>query len=129
MLHHLAALVATAVDLGMMVALVEGVGMSPVTATAIGATAGGITNYGFGRRFTYRAPKAGGSARIGRYALVSAASMGLNTLGENWVVGASPTHYLLGRILVAFVVSNAWNYPMQKFFVFAPRRSGLADAR
>jgi hypothetical protein len=57
-----------------------------------------------------------------RYALVSGASLGLNALGEHLILSVLASHYILGRILVATTVNNAWNFPMQKLFVFVHRK-------
>jgi putative flippase GtrA len=119
--HYLSSIAATAVDYVTMVALVEGFHLDPVPATALGATTGALTNFTLGRVYTYRATDHPVGGQAWRYALVSAASLGLNAAGEylfNHVVGLQ---YMLARLVTSFVVSTAWNYPLHRFFVFSRR--------
>ena len=122
--HHMAALLSTALDFLVMIGVVEIFAASAAVATGIGAAFGGACNFQLGRHFTYGATYAKTGDQALRYALVSIASLGLNAAGEHAVVQFTPVHYVLGRIVVAFLISNLWNYPMQKHFVFsrvAPR--------
>jgi putative flippase GtrA len=120
--HHISSIVATGVDFAAMIASVELLRLSPVTGTVIGAALGGVSNFFLGRHFTFRSRSKAVSGQALRYALVSAASLGLNALGEHLFITLVPSRYVLGRILVASTVNNAWNYPMQRFFVFAERK-------
>jgi hypothetical protein len=54
-----------------------------------------------------------------RYAAVSAASAGLNALGEHVVLAWAGTHYAAARVVVSVAVSIFWGYPMQRYVVFA----------
>src|SRR5215472_10348200 len=47
--HQLGAVVAGIIDFGTMIFCVEVLKLSPVSATAVGATAGGVSNFGLGR--------------------------------------------------------------------------------
>jgi putative flippase GtrA len=120
--HHISSLVATGVDFLAMIASVEILRLSPVTGTVIGATVGGVTNFWLGRHFTFRSRSDQVAGQFLRYALVSAMSLGLNALGEYVFITHIVSRYVLGRILVATTVNNVWNYPMQRFFVFAERK-------
>ena len=125
--HHISSLVGTGVDFLAMIASVELLHLSPVTGTVIGATVGGVTNFLLGRYFTFRSRTPEVSGQALRYGLVSAASLGLNALGEHIFITYIASRYVLGRILVASTVNNAWNYPMQRFFVFAERKPAKED--
>jgi len=125
--HHISSLVGTGVDFATMIAAVELFGLSPVTGTVLGAAVGGVTNFWLGRRFTFRSRSQAVSGQFLRYSLVSAASLGLNALGEHLFITHVASRYVLGRILVASTVNNAWNYPMQRFFVFAERKPVKED--
>ena len=116
--HQIGSLVATVVDFGSMVAWVQLVHVSPVGATALGATAGGVTNFLLGRSWIFRAAAVAALPQALRYAVVSAASAGWNSAGEWLVHDRLGVQYLLARAIVAVVVSLAWNYPMQRHFVF-----------
>jgi putative flippase GtrA len=118
--HLVASLLATAVDFALMMLLVEALGISAELATLAGALLGGITNFALGRTWVYRAVGARSPAeQAARYAIVSAASAGLNALGEHVVLAWAGAHYAAARALVSLVVSVGWGYPMQRYMVFA----------
>lgn len=116
--HQVGAVAATAVDFGTMILCVQAHLLSPVAATSVGATLGAITNFGMGRTWIFRNRSASVASQAGRYAIVSAASAGLNVLGEHLVHDRAHVQYVLARTLVAFAVSLLWNFPMQRHFVF-----------
>jgi putative flippase GtrA len=121
--HQVGSIVATAVDFGLMVLLVERAGLSPVVGTAIGASAGGVTNFVLGRTWIFRRHSGHWAAQAARYAAVSGASAGWNALGEHLVHDVAGVPYLAARVLVSIVVGLLWNFPMQRRFVF---RDGVA---
>ncbi len=116
--HQVASVIATIVDFATMVALVELLALSPVLATAAGATAGAVTNFVLNRRWVFRTLGSPVARQALRYALVSLASAGWNTLGEHVAVGVLGVQYLVGRAAVAVMVSLGWNFPLQRAFVF-----------
>lgn len=126
--HQIASLVATAVDFGAMIALVELAGARPDLATLVGASAGAVTNFSIGRTWTFRAEGGPLGAQVARYALVSGMSAVWNAIGEHLLAGRLGAPYVLARVAVAVFVSVAWNYPAQRYFVFkktAPVASSL----
>jgi putative flippase GtrA len=119
MRHNWASIAATCADYLVMISCVELLGFSPVAATPLGAMSGAVTNFTLGRRFTYKATTVPAQSQAWRYALVSAASLGLNTGGEYLFNHMLGIQYLLARVISSVIVSNAWNYPMQRYFVFS----------
>ena len=101
-----------------MILLVSGVGLPAPAGTAVGAACGGVTNFLLGRRFIFRASDGRAGAQALRYAITSGTSLGLNALGEYAVHDALGVQYVAARALVAVLVSLAWNFPMQRWFVF-----------
>lgn len=123
--HHTTSVVATCADFAAMVAAVELIGLSPVWGTGIGAAVGAATNFFLARHWTYR--RNDGAAvqiQVVRYLMVALASLGMNAAGEHLFTNVLHVQYVLGRVITAVIVSNAWNYPMQRFFVFARRTDG-----
>jgi putative flippase GtrA len=116
--HQIGAFAATAVDFGVMIALVECFHASPVVGTAVGATVGALTNFLLGRAWIFPGHAGHWSGQALRYAMVSAASAGLNALGEHLVCDVARLQYVLARVLVSVAVSLLWNFPMQRRFVF-----------
>jgi putative flippase GtrA len=126
LIHHTSSLGAAVVDFGSMVTSVELLGVSPVLATVIGAALGAMTNFLLGRNWTYRRARRPGPKGIQmqmvRYLMTALVSLGLNATGEHLFVNVLHVQYVLGRVITAVIVSNGWNYPMQRFFVFRDRK-------
>jgi putative flippase GtrA len=126
--HHTASMLGTVVDLTTMVACVELGHLSPVVATVIAATVGAVSNFFLGRLWTYEGRAGALQPQFARYALVAVASLALNAGGEHLLADVLRVQYFLARVITAVIVSNAWNYPMQRFFVFGDRQRGKAPA-
>ncbi|MCL2778295.1 MAG: GtrA family protein [Polyangiaceae bacterium] len=125
--HQIAAGLATAVDFGTMVALVELLQLPPALATVLSATCGGIVNFTVERLWAFRR-RHGGSARsqAGRYAAVSFGGAMLNAVLLQGILFLSSVPYVLARGFVSIAVSLAYAYPMHMRVVFRvasdPRR-------
>lgn len=119
--HQAASVFTTLVDFSTMIACVHFGKIPPVWATGAGAGVGAVTNFTLGRRWIFqnREGHAGGQAL--RYAVVSGASLLLNMAGEWLVHDVAHLEYVFARAIVAVTVSVAWNYPMQKNFVFGKK--------
>jgi putative flippase GtrA len=128
MRHHAASIIAAVVDYLVMILGVEVLHLGPVAATPIGAFLGAVTNFTLGRRFTYRRTEAPAVGQAWRYAIVSGTSLGLNTAGEYLFHDLVHIEYLLARVITSVIVSNAWNYPMQRYFVFSAPASDDVQA-
>jgi len=123
--HHFTAIVSTIVDYSIMVSAVEFAHLGPVAATPIAAFAGAVTNFTMNRTFTYRAADRPMRGQLFRFVLVSGASLGWNTLGEFLFLKVPHLHYFIARVITSIIVSNVWNYPLLRFFVFS-RNGGTA---
>jgi putative flippase GtrA len=126
--HHTASMLGTVVDMTTMVVCVELLHRSPVVATVIAATTGAVTNFFLGRLWAYQGRSGALQPQFARYALVATASLGLNAGGEHLLVNVLGIQYFLARVITAVVVSNGWNYPMQRFFVFRDQQGEKAPA-
>ena len=120
------AVVSTIVDYSLMVGIVEFTSLGPVAATPIAAFAGAVTNFTMNRNFTYRVGDSPLRGQLWRFVLVSGCSLGWNTLGEFLFLKVPHLHYFLARVITSTIVSNVWNYPLLRFFVFSERRSSRA---
>ena len=119
-------MMATATDFLIMISCVELLGVSPVLATAMSATVGGLTNFLLLRSWAYRRSEDAVKPQFLKYFLVAGTSLALNTGGEHLFFDVVKIHYVVARIITAVVVSNAWNYPMNRFFVFGHGRKAPA---
>jgi putative flippase GtrA len=122
--HQAGALAATVVDFAIMIAGVQGLGLSPVTGTVAGAAVGAGVNFTLGRRWIFPTDDpARMHLQAVRYAAVSLTSLLLNALGEFVLHDLLRVQYVAARLVVAVAVSLAWNYPLHRAWVFAPARS------
>ena len=100
-----------------------------------GAIAGGIVNCVVGYKFTYHADDVSKRAVMVKFILVWVGSLVLNTWGTDacyyllqkwhWLesIGFKPDGYFAAaRLAVSLAVSLAWNFVLQRNFVFRPNR-------
>jgi putative flippase GtrA len=120
---QLASFVASGVDFGLLFLLVEAFGVWYVVAVAVGALAGAITNFVMNRHLSFKAAGAGWHGQAFRYAVTSGASLLLNTGGTWLVTERAGIHYGVSAIAVSLLVGWLFNYPMQRYWVFAARES------
>jgi putative flippase GtrA len=116
--HQANSLVATTVDFTVMIAIVSIAVASPTVGTAVGASCGAFVNFLLARFWVFRSTTAGPFAQAGRYAVVSAGSLVLNTAAMHLFTGILEVPYVAARAAISFVVSVAWNFPLQRVFVF-----------
>jgi putative flippase GtrA len=119
-MHVLAAAAATGADYGLVLALVQHLGLSASEATAIGCVVGGALNYAMNRGLTFWStdPKL---PQIGRYTLVSGTSALLNAGGVALLALHPELDYRISWWLIRTAVYVMWNFPLHRSFVFAPQ--------
>ncbi|MDB4946086.1 MAG: hypothetical protein JWP97_5620 [Labilithrix sp.] len=121
--HQTAALLATLVDFGVMIGLVELAHLSPPVATVAGAVVGGISNFAIGRAWAFRDRHTGSlGEQMVRYAGVSFGGALLNAALLGVLLALLPVvPYVAGRVVVSILVSVAYTYPTHTRFVFRTR--------
>jgi putative flippase GtrA len=125
--HQLGAAAGTLVDFAVMIATVHA-GLSPTAGTAVGASAGAVTNFALARHWIFPAGvRVRAQRQAIRYAFVSLVSLGLNTLGEHVVHDLLRVEFVLARALVALAVGLAWNFPLHRAWVFAPAATARTE--
>ena len=121
------------VDMGVRFALFAWVGLLPFVATAVGCVAGGIVNCIINYRFTFHASEVDPRAGAVKYAMIWAGSLIFNSVGTQllfevftrWhfleTIGFRPDGYFAAATLItSLIVSWAWNFVMQRNFVYRP---------
>lgn len=119
------------VDLGTGFVLFSLAHFAPWVSTAIGAVAGGIINCIINYKFTFHAQDCPWKAVMVKYAMVWLGSILLNSFGTQFVyyilahwewletVGFKPDgYYAAARLGVSLIVSWAWNFLLQRYFVY-----------
>lgn len=115
---QIAALVATAVDFGTLVFLVEVCSVWYVLATATGAFLGAITNFIMGRKWAFLAETGSVSQQAVRYAMVSGGSLLLNSGGVYAFTDGLGYAYFVSKLIVAVLVAIFYNFPLQRYYVY-----------
>lgn len=121
------------IDMGSSIGLVA-LGVSQWVATPIGAVLGGIVNCCINYKFTFRAGDCPVKAVAVKYLLIWLGSVILNTVGTSMLAKVLDSWHILdalgfttvgsfaaARLIVSLVVSLAWNFLMQKHFVYKRR--------
>src|SRR5579859_298849 len=115
---QVAAFIASVIDYGLVFGLVELAHVWYVIAVATGAFAGALSNFLLNRHWSFRAAHRGWETQAFRYALVSGGSLALNTGGVYVTTDGLGLHYAASVILVSLLVGFAYNYPLQRYYVF-----------
>ena len=116
---QLTALAATVVDFSTLTFSVEKLHFYVPRAVALGAFLGAITNFFLNRHWTFDGASKGKVQEQGlRYFLVSAGSLGLNTIFVWLLTEKFGVYYLYSKIVTALAVGFFYNYPMHRFFVY-----------
>jgi putative flippase GtrA len=96
-------------------------GGSAALATFLGCVAGGTVAFSLSRRWTFQAGTARAWPQVLRFLFVWATSALLNSSGVSvlmtWVAS-----FPLAWSLVRAAVYLGWNYPLSRWFVFAPEK-------
>lgn len=122
-------------DMGLSFVLFSWAGLSPWVATALGAVFGGVLNCIINYKFTFHAQNCSWRAVIIKYIMIWLGSLLLNSFGtealywlfRKWTfleeLGFRPDGYFAAaRLLASLIVSLAWNFVLQRIFVYRPTR-------
>lgn len=114
----ISAAVATGLDFAFVNALVN-TGLPAPVATGAGCLLGGVANYTLNRMWTFDS-QGRRMPQVARYTFVSLTSALLNTGGVALLLLLPSVHYRLAWLLVRVAIFVAWNFPLQRDYVFAP---------
>ena len=99
-----------------LLALVEGVGYTPVAGSAVGFAVGALVNYALNYRFTFRSAAAH-TVALPRFLTVAAVGFCINALimavGTRWI----PAFYFLVQIFSTTVIL-AWHFTANRLWTF-----------
>lgn len=104
---------------GLLIALVQGLHVTPVVASAAGALLGAAINYALNYRYTFRSSKRHREAAF-KFALVASVGLLLNTLFM-WIgIELLGLHYLIGQIITtalvliwSFLGNRCWSFHVE----------------
>jgi putative flippase GtrA len=113
---------ATASDFAL-ASLLHGLGAPPAAATFFGCVLGGAVAFSLSRRWTFGGGPARAWPQLLRFLFVWATSALLNSAGVPWLLGWL-TSFPLAWAVVRAAVYLGWNYPLSRWFVFSPEKTG-----
>lgn len=109
----------TALDFATLTGLVEGLGVDYVLATWLGTVVGSLSNFTINRLWAFDARDRPQSGQFLRFLVAQAGSSLWQTLGVWCLTHFLGIPYLASKVITATLVYLVWNYPMNRWFVFA----------
>ena len=79
---------------------------------------GALINFILGRHWSFVANDEAVRGQAIRYAAVSAVSLLLNSLGVYLLTDYLKIHYVISKVIIAFLVGILFNFPLHRSFVF-----------
>ncbi len=115
----LTSLFTTALDFATLTGLVEGFGVDYVLATWLGTVVGSLSNFTINRVWAFDARDRPHAGQFLRFVVAQAAASLWHTLGVWSLTHFLGIPYLGSKVITSAVVYLGWNYPMNRWFVFA----------
>lgn len=115
---QIASFVASMVDYFITIICVEFLSFWYVVGSGTGTIIGGITNFWLGRQWVFRGGEKERRVQLFRYGIVWLGYLILATLGVYLLTHFGGINYILSKITVTLFLAIAYNYPLQKKFVF-----------
>jgi putative flippase GtrA len=115
---QLASSIASLVDYFITVFLVEAVGFWYLAGSTTGTIIGGITNFSIGRQWVFKGGIKERHIQLFRYAMVWTGYLVLTTFGIYLLTHFGHFNYLISKVIVSLFLAVAYNFPLQKRFVF-----------
>ncbi|MFA6713629.1 MAG: GtrA family protein [Bacteroidales bacterium] len=123
---QVSALIGGLVDYGIMIFFTEVFNVHYIISIAIGGFVGAIVNFGINKGWTFHSNSVPYKhpvwRQIGRFTIVVLNSIILKSSGTYFITSLFKLDYKISRIIVDLIVSFAFNYNLQKFWVFKKRQ-------
>ena len=101
---------------GLLIALVQGLGVEPVRASAAGALLGALINYALNYRYTFSSRKRHRES-LSKFALVAAVGLALNCAFMWLGVELLQVHYLISQLATTVLVM-LWSFGANRCWTF-----------
>ena len=90
-----------------------------VAASVIGTIAGGVMNFGLGRRWVFDGRSKKVPKQLIKYIITWTGNLLLTTLGVFIFTHYLGLSYIISKVITAIIIGVGYNYMLQKKFVFA----------
>ena len=119
---QLSAMIGGVVDYLLMIFFTEVFGMHYTISIAIGGVVGAVVNFTLNRTWSFRSKdlkyKSSTRVQLVKFILVVLNSILMKSLGTYLITSFLKVDYKISRIMVDLFVSLAFNYTLQRFWVF-----------
>ena len=115
---NVASLSACFCDYLITILLVKFLYTDPLLGGIAGTIFGGIVNFAIGRYWVFKAQNDAMSLQGKRYLLTWTGNFILNALGLYVLIKLLNNQYMIAKVATSIVVAVAYNYPIQKRYVF-----------
>lgn len=116
---QIVSVIATACDFGVMIFFTEVAHLWYLVSVFLGTFTGGLVGFILGRRWAFTSRQGRISHQAYRYFIMWVINILLNLGGVYCLVDFLHLKYILAKAIVAVILSISFNYPMQKYYVFA----------
>lgn len=114
---NIASLSASLCDYLLTIALVK-LKFDPLFSSILGNVFGGLINFLICRHWVFEARNNSVADQSKKYLLVWTGSLLINALGLYLLINVLKVPYIIAKIIASLAVSFAYNYPIQKRYVF-----------
>lgn len=115
---QLSSFLASSADYFVTIFCVEVAGFWYLAASAMGTIIGGLTNFSIGRHWVFKGGERERHIQLLRYLLVWTGYLLLATIGVYLLTHLGHFNYIYSKIFISLFLAIAYNYPLQKGFVF-----------
>jgi putative flippase GtrA len=92
--------------------------LDAVFSSITGTTVGGIVNFMIGRYWVFKSVDAPAFHQGRKYFITWAGNLILNALGVYLLIRIAGINYMIAKVATSVTVAVAYNYPIQKNYVF-----------
>lgn len=118
---NMASLLASGFDYLVTIIAVEFFSVNVVLAGILGTICGGVIHFIVGRHWVFSAGQVQVTIQAKRYLLIWIGNLLLNGTGM-YVFTKLGVNYLVTKVATSILVGWAYNYPLQRWYVFKPDR-------
>ena len=98
-----------------------------VPASIAGTVFGGVVNFLIGRHWVFKSARSSSFLQARRYFITWTGNLILNALGVYLLTDFGGVHYIIAKLATSITVAVAYNYPIQKNYVFKNIHSNEKD--
>lgn len=118
---NVASLAASLCDYLVTIIFKELLSINAVVASVIGTIFGGMINFLIGRNWAFQSKDSSSLMQAKRYFIAWIGNLVLNGSGVYLLTELLGIHYIIAKVATSLTVAVAYNYPIQKNYVFKKR--------